>query len=145
VTQAQLGAVLDARWAGAVVGGARAYPVDAYRAAFAACAAFVFAAALLSLLVRETYGRNIWAPSGRANERSEAAERAGHERSEAAERAGHERSEAAERAGHERSEAAERAGHERSEAAERAGHERSEAAERAGHERSEAAERAGHE
>lgn len=61
-TQGPLGAMLDARWAGAVAGGARAYPVDAYRAVFTACAAFVFAAALLSLLVRETHARNVWTP-----------------------------------------------------------------------------------
>jgi sugar phosphate permease len=64
LTQAPLGAVLDARWAGAMVGGARAYPVAAYRATFTACASFVFAAALLSFLLRETYGRNIWSALG---------------------------------------------------------------------------------
>ncbi|HEV8583685.1 MAG TPA: MFS transporter [Methylomirabilota bacterium] len=61
LTQGPVGAVLDARWAGAVTaGGARAYPVEAYRAAFAVCTAFVLAAALLSLLLRETQGRNVW-------------------------------------------------------------------------------------
>ncbi len=85
ITQAPLGALLDARWAGAVVGGARAYPVAAYRATFSACAAFVFAAALSSFLVRETRCKNIWAPqpgtgssirqpSGRALERPGARE-----------------------------------------------------------------------
>jgi sugar phosphate permease len=61
LTQAPLGAVLDARWAGAMVEGARSYPVDAYRATFTACAAFVLGAALLSLLLRETRGRNVYA------------------------------------------------------------------------------------
>ena len=61
LTQAPLGAVLDARWAGAMAEGARSYPVDAYRAAFTACAAFVLGAALLSLLLRETRGRNVYA------------------------------------------------------------------------------------
>ncbi len=60
LTQGPLGAVLDARWAGAMVGGARAYPVDAYRAVFAGCAAFVVLAAVLSLFLRETRGVNVW-------------------------------------------------------------------------------------
>src|SRR5207253_8819400 len=61
LTQAPIGAVLDARWAGATTaGGARAYPLAAYRAAFAICAAFVLGATLLSLLLRETRGRNVW-------------------------------------------------------------------------------------
>jgi sugar phosphate permease len=60
LTQGPLGAVLDARWAGAVADGARTYPLEAYRAAFAVCAAFVLAAALLSLLLRETRGVNIY-------------------------------------------------------------------------------------
>lgn len=62
LTQPLLGGVLDARWAGALVGGARAYPTDAYRAAFAVCAAFVFASAGLSLLLKETRGVNAWEP-----------------------------------------------------------------------------------
>ena len=61
LTQGPLGAILDARWAGDVLEGARVYPVGAYRAAFAVCAAVVLASALLTLLVRETYGRNVWA------------------------------------------------------------------------------------
>jgi MFS family permease len=61
LTQGAIGAVLDARWAGATAGGARVYPVDAYRVAFALCAAFVLASALLTLLMRETRGRNIYA------------------------------------------------------------------------------------
>lgn len=61
LTQGPVGAVLDARWAGAVVAGARAYPPEAYRAAFVVCAAFVLAAAVLSLLLRETRGQNVYA------------------------------------------------------------------------------------
>jgi nitrate/nitrite transporter NarK len=61
LTQGPIGAVLDARWTGALVEGARRYPVEAYHDAFAVCAAFVFAAVLLSLLMRETRGRNIHA------------------------------------------------------------------------------------
>lgn len=61
LTQGPIGAVLDARWAGALTaGGARAYPLPAYRAAFAICAALVLGATLLSLLLRETRGRNVW-------------------------------------------------------------------------------------
>jgi MFS family permease len=60
LTQGPVGAVLDARWTGSMVGGARAYPVEAYRAAFGICALLVLAAALLSLLLRETQGRNVW-------------------------------------------------------------------------------------
>ena len=62
VTQAFLGAVLDAGWAGAMVSGARTYPVEAYRAAFTICAAFVLASALVSLLLKETRGVNVWRP-----------------------------------------------------------------------------------
>ena len=60
LTQAPLGALLDARWTGSMIAGARAYPIEAYRAAFSACAAFVTAAALISLLVRETRGVNVY-------------------------------------------------------------------------------------
>jgi MFS family permease len=60
LTQAPLGALLDARWTGAIVGGARAYPVEAYRAAFGACAMFVLASAVLSFLLRETRGVNVY-------------------------------------------------------------------------------------
>ena len=60
LTQAPLGALLDARWEGTMVAGARAYPLAAYRAAFGACAGFAFAATLLSLLVRETRGVNVY-------------------------------------------------------------------------------------
>ncbi len=60
LTQGPIGGVLDARWAGTLSAGARVYPVGAYGAAFSVCAAFVLAAALLSLLLRETHGRNIY-------------------------------------------------------------------------------------
>jgi predicted MFS family arabinose efflux permease len=65
LTQAPLGALLDARWAGALIEGARSYPAGAYRAAFTACAAFVLGAAALSLLLRETRGRNVYAEAAR--------------------------------------------------------------------------------
>jgi sugar phosphate permease len=61
LTQGPIGAVLDARWTGALVGGARRYPVEAYRDGFGVCAAFAGAAVLLCLLMRETRGRNIYA------------------------------------------------------------------------------------
>lgn len=60
LTQGPIGAVLDARWAGALSGGSRVYPVDAYAAAFGACAALALAAALVSLALRETRGRNVY-------------------------------------------------------------------------------------
>jgi sugar phosphate permease len=61
LTQGLLGAVLDAHWTGTVAAGARVYPIEAYRAAFGACALFALGAALCSLLVRETHGRNVYA------------------------------------------------------------------------------------
>jgi MFS family permease len=61
VTQGPIGALLDARWTGAMAEGARAYPVEAYRIAFAVCASFALAATLLSFLLRETRGRNVYA------------------------------------------------------------------------------------
>jgi MFS family permease len=60
LTQGPLGAILDARWAGTLDAGARVYPVEAYRDVFAVCAGLVLAAALLTLALRETRGRNIW-------------------------------------------------------------------------------------
>jgi hypothetical protein len=60
LTQGPIGALLDARWAGALVDGARRYPVEAYRDGFGVCAGFAVAAALLCLLMRETRGRNIY-------------------------------------------------------------------------------------
>jgi sugar phosphate permease len=66
VTQWPVGAVLDARWAGVMVAGARVYPLEAYRAAFLLCAGFVVASMLMSLLVRETRGQNIYHELGRS-------------------------------------------------------------------------------
>lgn len=60
LTQGPLGAVLDARWAGVAVAGARVYPVEAYRAAFGVCAFLVLASSLMTFLIRETRGRNIY-------------------------------------------------------------------------------------
>jgi MFS family permease len=61
LTQAPLGALLDARWAGETVAGARVYPVEAYRASFAASAVLILCAALVSLFLRETRGLNVYA------------------------------------------------------------------------------------
>ncbi len=61
LTQAPLGALLDARWAGDAVAGARVYPVEAYRASFAASAALILCGLLVSLFVRETRGLNVYA------------------------------------------------------------------------------------
>jgi hypothetical protein len=60
LTQGPLGALLDARWAGEMLGGARAYPVEAYRASFAVSTALVLCASLTSLFFRETYGQNVY-------------------------------------------------------------------------------------
>jgi MFS family permease len=60
LTQGPIGAVLDARWAGLMAGGARVYPAEAYRAAFVVCAAFMLAAVVIGLFVKETRGRNIY-------------------------------------------------------------------------------------
>ena len=61
LTQGPLGALLDARWAGAAVGGARVYPVEAYRASFSASAILILCACVISLFLRETHGRNVYA------------------------------------------------------------------------------------
>lgn len=60
LTQGPLGAVLDSRWAGAMSDGARAYPIEAYARTFGICALFILASSLLTLLLRETRGRNIY-------------------------------------------------------------------------------------
>jgi MFS family permease len=65
LTQGPLGAVLDARWDGVTAGGARVYPLDAYRAAFAICAAFAAVGALLTLASRETRARNVYHEAAR--------------------------------------------------------------------------------
>jgi MFS family permease len=73
LTQGPLGALLDSGWAGVVASGARVYPLEAYRRVFVACALFALAASLITLLLRETRGRNIYheltrsarSPSGR--------------------------------------------------------------------------------
>ena len=62
LTQGPLGAVLDAYWQGQLAGGARVYPLEAYRVAFALCAAMVLLAGLTSLTLRETRARNVWRP-----------------------------------------------------------------------------------
>jgi MFS family permease len=60
LTQKYVGRVLDAGWAGSLAEGARVYPVAAYTEAFKVCAAFALVAAGMSLLLRETRGRNIY-------------------------------------------------------------------------------------
>ena len=66
LTQAPIGALLDARWAGISAAGARVYPVAAYQAAFTACAVFALAATVGAVLVRETFGRNVYDADGRS-------------------------------------------------------------------------------
>jgi MFS family permease len=60
VTQGPLGALLDARWTGEVLAGARTYPVEAYRASFAVSAVLILCASLTSLFFQETRGQNIY-------------------------------------------------------------------------------------
>jgi len=66
LTQGPFGAVLDSRWAGQTLDGARVYPLDAYRVAFTLCALAILAALGFSMLLRETHGRNIYHESTRA-------------------------------------------------------------------------------
>ena len=72
LTQAPIGALLDARWTGTLAEGSRVYSVDAYTAAFGACAALALAAALVSLALRETCGRNVYHELVRMAVRAEA-------------------------------------------------------------------------
>jgi sugar phosphate permease len=60
LTQGPVGAVLDARWVGTMVEGARVYPVGSYRGGFAICAVFVLIGAGISLLLEETRGENVF-------------------------------------------------------------------------------------
>jgi MFS family permease len=60
LTQGPLGALLDARWTGAMLGGARTYPVEAYQASFAVSAVLILCACLTSFFFRETYGQNVY-------------------------------------------------------------------------------------
>lgn len=67
LTQGPLRALLDARWAGEILGGARIYPVEAHRASFTASAVLILCASVISLFFRETRGENVYAdPRGRS-------------------------------------------------------------------------------
>lgn len=57
------GLVLDARWTGLAVDGARVYPAGAYRAVFGLCVAVAIASLGAALLVTETRCRNVWTPA----------------------------------------------------------------------------------
>ena len=59
VVQLVSGFVLDARWQGLAVQGARVYPAEAYRALFTVCLAIAAAAAMAAALVSETRCRNL--------------------------------------------------------------------------------------
>ena len=69
LTQGPLGAVLDARWTGVSVAGARVYPLAAYQAAFSVCAGFALVALLVTLGLRETRGREHSPPARSATPR----------------------------------------------------------------------------
>jgi sugar phosphate permease len=75
LTQGPVGAVLDARWTGALLDGARVYPVAAYRGAFAACALLVLVGAGISFLLEETRGQNVYQRLRPSRSRREAAPR----------------------------------------------------------------------
>ena len=60
LTQGPVGAVLDARWTGAMAEGARVYPVASYRGGFAMCALFVLVGAAITFLLEETRGQNVF-------------------------------------------------------------------------------------
>ncbi|HEY7205970.1 MAG TPA: MFS transporter [Methylomirabilota bacterium] len=75
LTQGPVGAVLDARWTGAMLDGARVYPVAAYRGAFAVCALLVLAGAGISFLLEETRGQNVYSRLRPARSRPETAPR----------------------------------------------------------------------
>jgi MFS family permease len=57
--QAMSGLVLDARWQGLAVDGARLYPESAYRALFAMCAAVAASSGVATTLLTETHRRNV--------------------------------------------------------------------------------------
>jgi MFS family permease len=63
LTQGPVGAVLDARWAGALAGGARVYPPHAYQAAFSVCGLFAVASMMATFFLSETRGRSLPTPS----------------------------------------------------------------------------------
>jgi sugar phosphate permease len=75
LTQGPVGAVLDARWTGALLDGARVYPVAAYRGAFAVCALLVLVGAGISFLLEETRGQNVYQRLRPSRSRREAAPR----------------------------------------------------------------------
>jgi sugar phosphate permease len=54
------GVILDANWAGDMLGGARAYPFAAYRSAFLVCFGVALAGVVAAALVTETRCRNVW-------------------------------------------------------------------------------------
>ena len=54
------GAILDAKWAGLVLGGVRIYPEAGYRTAFGVCLGLAAVALVSTLFVTETRCRNIW-------------------------------------------------------------------------------------
>jgi len=60
LTQGPVGAMLDARWTGAMAEGARVYPVASYRDGFAICALLVLVGAAITLLLQETRGENVF-------------------------------------------------------------------------------------
>jgi sugar phosphate permease len=60
LTQGPVGAVLDAGWTGVIAEGARVYPVASYRGGFGLCTLFVLAGAVITLVLQETRGENVF-------------------------------------------------------------------------------------
>ena len=59
LAQGPIGMLLDARWQGLLVDGARVYPLHAYRVAFLVCTLFVVISGAAGLLLTETGGENV--------------------------------------------------------------------------------------
>jgi sugar phosphate permease len=60
LVQAVTGVVLDARWEGLAIAGARVYPEVAYRSVFAVCLGIAALGATAATRVTETRGGNVW-------------------------------------------------------------------------------------
>jgi sugar phosphate permease len=61
ILQPLFGWALDLRWQGAILDGAKVYPLEAYQLGFLLCVGFCVMALIASLLLKETGGRNIYA------------------------------------------------------------------------------------
>ena len=60
LVQPLFGYVLDLNWQGAMVAGARVYPLSAYQSSFLLCLAVTFLCIMAGLLIKETRCQNIY-------------------------------------------------------------------------------------